>query len=173
MTRRESVRIRFRLGMRGVRRRARFAAILGAAAVLVGAGAVEPARAEVGAEVSAGGPGVVAGRPGATGGEVLFLRYCASCHGATGHGDGPVASELRKRPPDLASLARRNGGKFDERALVAIVDGRRSIPAHGSRSMPVWGDVFDAELEGAPHARRQTLLRSVALVDWLRSIQER
>jgi mono/diheme cytochrome c family protein len=30
-------------------------------------------------------------RQSATGGEVLYLRYCASCHGIAGRGDGPVA----------------------------------------------------------------------------------
>lgn len=143
------------------------------AAVLAGDGTLAPCRAQVGAEIAPGGPGAVPSRPGATGGEVLYMRYCASCHGVTGHGDGPVARELRKPPPDLTRLAARNGGKFDERSLVAVIDGRRSIAAHGGRAMPVWGDVFDTELAGAPHAQRQSLLRSTVLVDWLRSIQER
>ncbi len=150
---------------------------LGLAAVVVAAlagdGSLRAARAQAGAEVVAGGPGVAVSKPGATGGEVLYLRYCASCHGATGHGDGPVAADLRKRPPDLTRLAARNGGKFDERDLVAVIDGRRAVAAHGDRIMPVWGEVFDAELQGAPHAQRQNLLRSTVLVDWLRSIQER
>lgn len=142
-------------------------------ASLAAGGAFVAAHAEVGAEVVPGVSGGDTVASTATGGEVLYMRYCASCHGATGHGDGPVASQLRRKPPDLTLLARRNGGRFDERRLVAVVDGRRAVAAHGSRSMPVWGDVFDAELEGEPHAKRQNLLRSSTLVDWLRSIQQR
>lgn len=34
-------------------------------------------------------------------GASLYLRHCASCHGARGHGDGPVAASLSPSPPDL------------------------------------------------------------------------
>src|SRR5262249_2981704 len=36
-----------------------------------------------------------------TKGEVLYLRQCADCHGWTGRGDGPLASVLEKKPPNL------------------------------------------------------------------------
>jgi copper resistance protein D len=35
-------------------------------------------------------------------GALLYLRHCASCHGAHGRGDGPAAGVLADRPPDLA-----------------------------------------------------------------------
>ena len=41
-----------------------------------------------------------------------FEFYCASCHGTTGKGDGPIASALKVSPSDLTSLARRNRGAF-------------------------------------------------------------
>ncbi|MFM8412297.1 MAG: c-type cytochrome [Alphaproteobacteria bacterium] len=138
--------------------------------------AIEGATGDACAQIGAIAPGTSGAEPApvpASGGEVLYLRYCASCHGATGHGDGPVAADLRVPPPDLTLIAKRDGGRFDERRLVAVIDGRRAVAAHGSRAMPVWGEVFDAELAGAPHARRQNLLRSTTLVDWLRSIQVR
>jgi putative copper resistance protein D len=34
-------------------------------------------------------------------GASLYLKHCASCHGARGHGDGPVAASLAAPPPDL------------------------------------------------------------------------
>ncbi len=34
-------------------------------------------------------------------GERVYQANCASCHGATGHGDGPAASALPVHPPDL------------------------------------------------------------------------
>jgi putative copper export protein len=36
-------------------------------------------------------------------GERLYQKDCASCHGATGHGDGPAASTLPVHPPDLTT----------------------------------------------------------------------
>ena len=37
------------------------------------------------------------------GGEV-FQVYCASCHGETGHGDGPAGASLVPAPKDLVEL---------------------------------------------------------------------
>ena len=34
-------------------------------------------------------------------GHLLFLQYCATCHGDEGKGDGQNASNLTPRPPDL------------------------------------------------------------------------
>jgi len=36
-------------------------------------------------------------------GQALYLRHCASCHGVSGKGDGPVAASLQIRPADSAS----------------------------------------------------------------------
>jgi len=32
-------------------------------------------------------------------GEQLYMRFCASCHGSEGHGDGPVAQSFAKKIP--------------------------------------------------------------------------
>jgi high-affinity iron transporter len=37
-------------------------------------------------------------------GEGLFLQRCASCHGVTGSGDGPVAGALTRLPADVGSF---------------------------------------------------------------------
>jgi mono/diheme cytochrome c family protein len=112
-------------------------------------------------------------REPAAGGRGLYLRYCTSCHGADAKGHGPVAASLKSPPPDLTQIAKRAGGTFDEAAVLAYIDGRRAVAAHGPRDMPVWGAVFGAELEGAPYAEYVTLLESRALMDHLRSLQER
>lgn len=103
-------------------------------------------------------------------GVALYGSYCASCHGAAARGDGPVAAALRTPPPDLTTLAGR-AGRFDEADLIAVIDGRRLVAAHGPREMPVWGAVFDQELAGQPHAGRTTLLRAQVLADYLRTLQ--
>ncbi len=103
----------------------------------------------------------------------MYQHYCASCHGDAGKGDGPVAASLQNPPPDLTKLAKRAGGRFDETTVLAIIDGRRQVAVHGPRGMPVWGAVFDEELEGQPYTSYTGLLQSQLLVDYLRSLQEK
>lgn len=103
-------------------------------------------------------------------GERLYRTYCASCHGMTGRGDGPVASELRTAPADLTDFAARNRGVFPSQLLRSIIDGR-GIRAHGLDEMPVWGDAFRSEAEGL--SQQQVLERIDAIVRYLESIQVR
>jgi len=107
------------------------------------------------------------------GGRDLYLRYCTSCHGENGKGQGPVASSLRIAPADLTQIAKRAGGHFDEATVLAAIDGRRTVAAHGPREMPVWGAVFGDELEGRAYPEYVNLLQSRALMDYLRSLQEK
>ena len=106
-------------------------------------------------------------------GHDTYLRYCASCHGPEGRGDGPLAAWLTKRPADLTQIAKRGGGRFDERAVMSVIDGRRQVIEHGTRDMPVWGAIFEEESRGEPYPRYQGLLQSRFLVDYLRTIQEK
>jgi mono/diheme cytochrome c family protein len=103
-------------------------------------------------------------------GEVLYARFCASCHGGGGRGDGPLAGQLSTAPSDLTMLARRPEG-FDEGGLMAVIDGRRAVAAHGPREMPGWGVVFERELGEQLHTQYTVLLRARTLVDYLRTIQ--
>ena len=97
----------------------------------------------------------------------LFRTYCASCHGTHGRGDGPVAGELRKLPPDLTAFAKRNGGIFPTDRVRQIVDGR-GPSAHGDRDMPVWGDAFRVRNGLNPEAVEA---RINAIVRYLEKIQ--
>ncbi len=40
-------------------------------------------------------------------GRRLFAENCATCHGASGRGDGPAAKDLHPPPADLAAIRRR------------------------------------------------------------------
>jgi mono/diheme cytochrome c family protein len=104
-------------------------------------------------------------------GEALYVRYCASCHGLDGRGNGPVAPALQQPPPDLTTMAQRSGGRFDERQAMAVIDGERLVEAHGPRQMPVWGVVFDEELKEEPFGTRVRLLRAQVLAEYLRTLQ--
>jgi mono/diheme cytochrome c family protein len=68
-----------------------------------------------------------------------YSNHCASCHGQTGKGDGPVAKSLSKAPADLTKLSAANGGVFPAARIYEVIDGRREVGAHGTREMPVWG----------------------------------
>jgi len=104
-------------------------------------------------------------------GSSLFLSYCAACHGASARGDGPLADQLRVRPPDLTLLARRAKGSFDKEKVRRIVDGRDPVKGHGGPDMPVWGDAFKSADEG--YSEQKAAQRIVALVDYLEDIQQK
>ena len=78
----------------------------------------------------------------AAAGEVIYLRYCAACHGRTMKGDGPVASGLKNHPGDLTSLTQKNKGVFPYDKVAGIIDGRETSRIHGTPDMPVWGEIF-------------------------------
>ncbi|MDO9218314.1 MAG: c-type cytochrome [Lacisediminimonas sp.] len=67
-----------------------------------------------------------------------FESNCASCHGKTGKGDGPLKEMLNKSPPDLTQLSKKNSGVFPMDRLYQVIDGA-NVPSHGSRDMPIWG----------------------------------
>jgi mono/diheme cytochrome c family protein len=104
-------------------------------------------------------------------GKQLYERYCASCHGVSARGDGPVASSLAIEVPDLTLFARRHSDFFDRNLVERIIDGRHVIGAHGSRTMPVWGeDLSEAEM-GNPDAERGTRIVIGRLADYLWQLQ--
>ena len=72
----------------------------------------------------------------------LFRAYCASCHGAHGKGDGPVAPILKVGPPDLTLLSQYNKGQFPSTRVRKTILGDEVVAAHGTRDMPIWGPVF-------------------------------
>lgn len=77
-------------------------------------------------------------------GKQEFIENCASCHGIDGKGNGPLGELLRKSPPDLTQLAKKNQGVLPINRLYTVIDGA-GIPSHGSRDMPVWGREYQIE----------------------------
>ena len=74
-------------------------------------------------------------------GRKLFNQYCATCHGITAKGEGPVAEALKVGPPDLTAL-QQAGEKFPFFRVQTKIDGEKEVTAHGPSKMPVWGTVF-------------------------------
>lgn len=104
-------------------------------------------------------------------GETLYLRHCASCHGADARGAGPVAGSLKTPPADLTAIASRRGGRFPAGEVARFIDGRFEIPAHGSREMPVWGQRFGAAIPESGIGESIARGNIATLVEYLKSIQ--
>lgn len=75
-------------------------------------------------------------------GSETYGKYCASCHGKLGKGDGPVAEVLKIAPSDLTALARTYDGKFPRGYVSAVLIFGKRVASHGSDDMPVWGAKF-------------------------------
>ena len=106
-------------------------------------------------------------------GRAAYLKYCSTCHGTEGQGDGVVASALRPKPADLTQLAKTHAGKFPYVQVERdTIDGRKRIAAHGSSEMPVWGEILGEQKAMAQpdaHIRGQVQL----ITDYVATIQVR
>ena len=98
-------------------------------------------------------------------GKTMYQSYCAVCHGKLAKGDGPAASALTKRPADLTQVSARNGGTFPEVRVRRYIEGLDEVPSHGTRDMPMWGDVFRS-LD-----RDMAQIRISELVEYVKTLQ--
>lgn len=104
-------------------------------------------------------------------GEALFVRYCASCHGRLGEGDGPVAAAILVSVPDLRTLAVRSGGSFPRDSVIRFIDGRDLPEAHGDRLMPVWGETFSVDADDPAERADLARQRIAAIADYIAELQ--
>lgn len=107
-------------------------------------------------------------------GQETYMQYCATCHGLTATGNGPMSPNLILQPTDLTALAARNDGVFPTDRVVRRIDGREPLVSHGS-PMPIFGEYFEgrnATLEDADGTKIKTSQPIVDLVTWLRTIQQ-
>jgi mono/diheme cytochrome c family protein len=104
-------------------------------------------------------------------GKEMYRRYCASCHGLDGKGNGPVATQLKIKLPDLTLVKKRNKGTFPLDDVMATIDGRRVVKGHGDRQMPVWGEVFSGEDEQKKYSELTTLLKAKIIAEYVATLQ--
>ncbi|HSF44009.1 MAG TPA: cytochrome c [Thermoanaerobaculia bacterium] len=111
------------------------------------------------------------GEPAGTGkaerialGRLSYRIHCASCHGESGRGDGPLAEDLKVRPSDLTHLRK---GRFLQTEIRDAIDGRRKVRGHGPADMPVWGATFQDRGRDTPQERevREKILDLVAYIE--------
>lgn len=104
-----------------------------------------------------------------------FLELCADCHGEDARGNGPLAKNLTKAPPDLTQISKRAGGKFDENAVFDWILGVDMPAYHGTREMPIWGDwlMDETALETGDPPEKEVEQRVMSLVKFLQKIQQK
>lgn len=114
----------------------------------------------------------------AASGKLEFKEYCAQCHGDDATGNGPVASELKKKAANLTVLSKNNGGVFPTGEVRDFIVGTRTTPSHGTREMPIWGYAFMFRPGGMAGPFVPVLTPQEAdarinrLVDYVKSIQQ-
>ena len=120
-------------------------------------------------------------------GKSEFLSSCASCHGTDGKGKGPVSEQLKVPPSDLTMLAKNNNGLFPTNAVYETIDGSKTIAAHGTREMPIWGERFNPIINlphyvdpsywkmAGPEQSPEVVVRKriLAVIDYLSRIQQK
>lgn len=106
-------------------------------------------------------------------GEAEYMGACASCHGESGTGDGPLAGLMTVDVPDLTTLSAQNDGVFPMLDVIMVTDGRTGIRGHGY-PMPVWGNRFKAEAGdiGSFAAEMYVRGRILSIAYYLESIQK-
>lgn len=76
-------------------------------------------------------------------GKDIFQQQCASCHGASGKGDGPVAAGLAHKPADLTNNFHTAPGKGDDYLFWRISEGGAVEPFRSQQSaMPAFKNVL-------------------------------
>lgn len=82
-------------------------------------------------------------RPSVVRGKEIYLRSCASCHGASGRGDGESAAYLDPKPDDFTDTAFL--GRHSPRAFFDVVaTGKDGMPSYkqGLSNQDRWDVVF-------------------------------
>jgi len=103
-------------------------------------------------------------------GAEMYKTYCAVCHGTDGKGNGPAAEALKVPPSDLTTMATRNGGKYPAMKVTAMLHGEEVLAAHGTKDMPIWGNLFRSMSAGHEAEVQQ---RVTNLNKYLESIQKK
>lgn len=109
-------------------------------------------------------------RTSASSGHEMYATYCAACHGKEGRGNGPAAEALKVQPSNLTALAKKNGGKYPASHVSSAITGDLEMPAHGSREMPVWGNLF---LQLSQGHTSEVQMRVSNLNRYIESLQEK
>jgi hypothetical protein len=90
---------------------------------------------------------------------------------------------LIKPPTDLTRLSETNSGVFPFARVYDVIDGRFELATHGTRDMPVWGEVYkrswaQGQNGTLPYLASKEVIESIvrvrilALIDYIFTLQE-
>jgi hypothetical protein len=88
-----------------------------------------------------------------------------------GKGDGTVSRSLKLKPADLTQLQRKNKGVFPWEKVMAIIDGKTRIDAHGESKMPVWGEIFEKEATAQKDPAATSAAKVKVIAEYVSTIQ--
>ena len=117
------------------------------------------------------GYGTSEARAAETSNKAVYLKYCGACHGSEGKGDGIVSQLMRPGPTDLTQIAKQHGGEFPTLGIMQVIDGRKSVRAHGDPDMPVWGELLRSPAGGVVGKEPPARSTVMQITDYLRSVQ--
>ena len=105
-------------------------------------------------------------------GKAEYMNACASCHGPSAAGDGPLAQVMTVPVPALTGLSQANDGVFPMLDVIQSIDGRQGTRGHGY-PMPIWGNRFLAESGAEDSYGNEAIVRGrvLSIAYYLESIQ--
>jgi hypothetical protein len=78
---------------------------------------------------------------------------------------------LKIKPADLTQLQKRNKGLFPLEKVMATIDGRTRIDAHGESKMPVWGELFEKEAMPQKDPTAASTAKVKVIADYISTLQ--
>jgi mono/diheme cytochrome c family protein len=97
-----------------------------------------------------------------------YERYCATCHGTSGRGDGALAPYLETGPSDLTLLSRRHDGFYPANLVRHALDGSSVPKARGA--MPDWSASLRHDAAGP--SRMAAAATVDGIVEYVETLQE-
>ena len=107
-------------------------------------------------------------------GRSIYADKCAVCHGATGKGDGELATRLDPGPADLTRIAARRDGVWPTLEVMGIIDGysKRYLPG---TQMPIYDEFLEGDLvtfDTGNGRQQRTPADLLAITRYLETIQD-
>lgn len=109
-----------------------------------------------------------------TSGRTIYAAKCAACHGASGKGDGELATRLETSPADLTQIAARRDGVWPMLEVMAIIDGYSTRYLPGTE-MPIYDEFLEGNLvtfDTGNGVQQRTPAGLLAIARYLETIQD-
>ena len=82
-----------------------------------------------------------------------------------------MKSTLKLKPADLSQLQKKNKGVFPLEKVIATIEGKTRIDAHGESKMPVWGEIFEKEATAQKDPAATSAAKVKVIAEYVSTIQ--